>query len=217
MLWVDNFSIEASRKMNKKIDKVWNNFVVPSHIEGRSEVKHTKAYSTETFLHPDSTLHPNLLHKKVLSSSEFEITSFASPNSAHKDASLTSVQDISFSSIDSSSALNYSLEGSIRPCDSKTSPSIRPETSPAKVNASNFTTPAKDSSEEDGLPKVIEDPLPRVITPLSSQPYPSTYRKKKNTQLAIITSNLIASSLTSNVESHSVLRPKRMPLKAPPT
>ena len=43
------------------------------------------------------------------------------------------------------------------------------------------------------------------------------HHKKKKTQLAIFASTLIASSLASNAESHSVLKPKRRPSKAPPT
>ena len=43
---IDNFSIEASRGMDKKIDKVCDNFVAPLHIEGRFEVKCAKVYST---------------------------------------------------------------------------------------------------------------------------------------------------------------------------
>ena len=140
--------------MDAKTDKVCDNFAVPSHIERRSEVKCAEVYSNETFSYSNATPHPNPSDRKVMSSSEFETTSFASPNALREETSLASVKETSFSPTDSSPALNYSLEESVRPCDSKTSPSIQTETPPAKVNASNFTTPAIDSSEEDGLPKV---------------------------------------------------------------
>ena len=95
---------------------------------------------------------------------------------------------------------------------------IEYETSPAQRNLRDFITPAKGkkvSFNEDSATRIMT-PSPRIITPPSSQPA-STYRKKKKNQLAIVTSTLIASSLTSNVESHSVLRPKRRTSKARPT
>ena len=124
MLCIDNLSIEASGRMDAKTDKVCKNFAIPSHIEGRSEVKYAKAYPNETFLCSNATSHPNPSDRKVLSLFKFETTSFASPNTLHEEISLSSVQETSFSPIDSSPALNYSLEEFIRPCDSKTSPSI---------------------------------------------------------------------------------------------
>ena len=192
---VDNFSTEASQGMDKKVL-----FAVPSCIEGRSEVKCSKAYSPEIFLHPNSA-HEDVLpssesdsaHEDIPPSSEFEITPFASLNSTQKDASL-----------------------SIRPTNSETSSPIESETYSRKVDPSDFITPKKVSFKEHDAPKVTEDPSPRITTPSSSQPA-STCRKKKKNQLAIVTSTLIASSLTSNVESHSVLRPKRRPSKAPLT
>ena len=88
-------------------------------------------------------------------------------------------------------------ETSFLPEDSKETT----ETYPARVNPPNFATPRK----------------VQIKTPSSPQPSSSTHRKKKKTQLAVITSTLIASSLASCAECHSVLRPKRRTSKAPPT
>ena len=168
--WVDDFVKEARRRMDKKIAQIQDSFLVPLHIEGRSEVKCTKASSTETFLHPNVTPHPNPLHKKVLSLSEFEITSFASPKSPHEETSFASIEETSYSSIDSSAALDCSLEESIRPSNSKISLSVQPETSSRKVDLSNFITPEKVSFKEDFASRVIEDPPPRIIMPSSCEP-----------------------------------------------
>ena len=115
-----------------------------------------------------------------------ETTSFASPNSPRKETSFAS------------------MEESIRPSNSKTSPSVQPETSSRKVVPSDFTTPKKVSFEEDGLSRFTDDPSPRIITPLSCEPS-ATHHKKKTNQFAIVASTLIASSLASNAESHLVL------------
>ena len=102
------------------------------------------------------------------------------------------------------------------PSNLVTPPTPPKDKSPSLNPPSNFITPKKVLLEEEDAPKVAKDPSPRIITPLSSQPT-STYRRKKKTQLAIAASTLIASTLTSNVKSESVFRPKRRPSKAPPT
>ena len=151
-------------------------------------------------MHPDSahkdvppSSESNSAHDDIPPSSEFKIIPFASPNSAQKDAHL-----------------------SIRPTNSETSSHVEPETYSKKVRPHEFATPKKVSFKELDAHEVIEDPSPRIITPSSSKPI-SNCAKKKKTQLAIVTSTLIASTLTSNVKSESVFRPKRRPWKAPQT
>lgn len=161
---IDNFCIEASQGMGKKVA-----FAVPSSIEGRCEIKCSQDYSPE--IPSQETLH---------SSKDFEKP--------------------------------------VAPFNSKTSHPIEPETSPAKVNPHDFITPMKVkkvSFKEDNTSRIMT-PLPRIITPSSSQPT-SRYAKKKKTQLVIVTSTLIASTFTCNAKSESVFRPKRRTSKAPPT
>ena len=62
--WIDNLFEEACARLDKKIDKINDSFLAPSHIKGRCDNECARASSTESLQHSDINFYPNVSSKK---------------------------------------------------------------------------------------------------------------------------------------------------------